>query len=115
MSNVDDAQRIVKRLVRGTDLAAWEITVEINDKPGKDSAEIEFDDDYPTYAATIHVHSDWANRAFSTLEQIVGHELGHLIVNHGTRWLNKSEQRDTLEEYLASRVGKLLIDKSKAR
>jgi hypothetical protein len=99
---VDKLSAIVKTLTNGTDLSKWDITVEICVlKPSGTEkhvdAEIWFDE--ALRRAKIYVDPRFPRRGtVCTIEELIAHELGHLILGN---------QID--EELAASRIGQLLL------
>ena len=113
---MSDLNGIVRNLTVGTDLADWTIRIKFDVVPEADpanptcSARVDFDEGLRS--ALIHVCHDYADRDFCTLEQIVAHELGHLLLGEQLDDMgDRIPEAKACVEVLASRIGRLLLQR----
>lgn len=104
MIDINAARDTVKRLVAGTELATWHITVDFHEVPcapgeTETSAQVTFDSAVKRAIIWIDPRVPRESEVL-TLEEILAHELAHCILG---------ENSD--DELQATRVGLLLIAK----
>ena len=80
--NLDERTReIVSRLAKGTPLDAWDIQITVGPIPGDDepASDVSFIEPEER-RALLRLDPDWPERTILTLEELVAHELGHVLI-----------------------------------
>ena len=89
-------------------LHGWRVTVLEGPVDGREtSAQIVIE--YETHRATLVVSPHYATRCINTLDEIVAHEIGHIVVGDVFEYIEPSRARDEACETLAERVGLAIL------
>lgn len=104
-----EASSLLKKLLQGTWLGDWDITVKVGEVEPDAAAKINVE--WEQRIARIVLDPNWEARSICTLEDLLLHEVGHIPISEIFDALGGVTGKDTalaLEELAADRVGKLL-------
>ena len=104
----ETAQKLVARLIRGTLISDWAISVTV-DPDTPDPANIEPDHDLKR--ARIKLNPEYQRLVPGTLDELIAHELGHLFTDDVFSFLKPTVAAKEAEERIASRIGILLLNR----
>jgi len=106
MTNLSQVNHIIDQACAGTSLHDWRVMVTI-DPDLTDAASIEADHDLKR--ARMRVHPEYQRLVPGTLDELVAHELGHLLTDDVFRFLKPTPATREAEERIATRIGLLLL------
>ena len=106
MTNRSQVNHIIDQVRAGTSLHDWRIAVTVDPDLG-DAASIEADHDLKR--ARLRVHPEYQRLVPGTLEELIAHELGHLLTDDVFRFLKSTPATREAEERIATRIGLLLL------
>ncbi len=113
MSTIAQAQEIVDRLVKDTRYASWTIAIVEQPLTTDDEPAAQVNVEIEEHRAQIQIDPRWQTRTILNLEELMAHEVGHIVIDGPLDFVAKDQTISEAEERLASRIGMVLLEKAR--